>query len=862
MCGKGRSGNHALIAVVAEGVDSCLLLEGAQKMSREENGLGTPDNIVLWHRPYDCVIEPPDNPEEAPFQFLIAGDDLLGRVLVRSSNFHGPITIAQPALNPPIGGSQYDRFELNYVADPQNYDYKPLCRWIKCMSCESCKSKCDKQDDTILNTLFNECQPPTELSEAACSKYEQQLREHLPDLNVTVQLWKDAWFYVRYTCPLTKYIECAIPVLFCGKYEFVVFYGQHIVKDQNDTTASQHLNDDETMGKLILGAPPSGIEHDSAEYNIVKKKLENIRQEMKRSAGIIDEEELNVRLTKLFECLGVIKKELVALLIEKVQALLREALVKAYKDFDDAYEEQEIREDNYYNASNANLQNLAMAMAKGLGSIAQVTGSDIIMYTCNQIRVLENDPIKMVAYQIFADQQLPQAYCDDHITKTAAGDWNCEEAILYASKDKESFVVHPDSLIADEYSQYFLAEYTHMLPSCHTLSEDDYREVRDTVSTELKSILSAFYKHNQARGQAVMARYHAKRLEMFTRMNRHEIAQKTQMMEQMISKYNLDNTYGQKTASNFVTKMSAASDADFIRHTLSHVRSVARMIESSRYVKGVPEPIFTWFFPYREFLYKWIYIFLDDTKSRHIDLYYAPLEGSNDTNRPAMFGDKDQIEQVIYNLTGNALKYSHSFTQVTIDFGLDASKKNYECKVTNYATPIKTEDHAKIFEFGGRGHNIYHPGDGMGLYIASRIAKMHGGSLTLNPSASELISSYNVPLLSLIERVPSEFQPGGPQNHLLPKAWWNSSKFDDAQKAWESLKGRTNLLQFVLSKPLLGLMQSGREAARSLNYSEVLNVAEEMSDLWWLGVYFQEIERPTAKIVFTLSIPSYQKGKG
>jgi signal transduction histidine kinase len=101
--------------------------------------------------------------------------------------------------------------------------------------------------------------------------------------------------------------------------------------------------------------------------------------------------------------------------------------------------------------------------------------------------------------------------------------------------------------------------------------------------------------------------------------------------------------------------------------------------------------------------------------------------------------DRGKMGQLFSNLLGNAVTYGDPTQPIrvvarTID-GV------FELAVTNYGTPISGKAMESLFEPYTRGDRPSQQGLGLGLYIASQIAKAHGGSLnaTSNPHETRFV---------------------------------------------------------------------------------------------------------------------------
>jgi len=228
-----------------------------------------------------------------------------------------------------------------------------------------------------------------------------------------------------------------------------------------------------------------------------------------------------------------------------------------------------------------------------------------------------------------------------------------------------------------------------------------------------------------------------------------------------------------------------------------------------------------------------------------------------DVYRPAMYADQGQMEQAIYNLLSNAFKYSHPYTRVKFDMRLDTNRENYIFEITNYGKMIPDTIGEMIFEYGYRvsssdSNNGEGFGEGIGLWLSKRIAEAHGGKLEL--VENEPICDYNVPMLVLLEGIPSEWKEDGKYFHLRQPQWREDEADTKAYKTLEQvLECDEKLLEnAVCSKinkfHLRYLAKAGRESLEEV-------VPDAFRDAWMSSVYWDELSKPTAKITFRLSIP-------
>ncbi|WP_136634285.1 PAS domain-containing sensor histidine kinase [Pseudooceanicola onchidii] len=90
--------------------------------------------------------------------------------------------------------------------------------------------------------------------------------------------------------------------------------------------------------------------------------------------------------------------------------------------------------------------------------------------------------------------------------------------------------------------------------------------------------------------------------------------------------------------------------------------------------------------------------------------------------------DTWRIGQLVSNLLGNALVHGDPAHPVTLDVSTQAPG-HLEISVCNKGEPIPDESMAKLFDPFERNGAAGKQGLGLGLYIASEIAKAHGGAI-------------------------------------------------------------------------------------------------------------------------------------
>jgi signal transduction histidine kinase len=100
---------------------------------------------------------------------------------------------------------------------------------------------------------------------------------------------------------------------------------------------------------------------------------------------------------------------------------------------------------------------------------------------------------------------------------------------------------------------------------------------------------------------------------------------------------------------------------------------------------------------------------------------------------PTVVGDRDQLEQLLENLLSNAIKFGPRGGRTAVS----ASRQEgaWRIAVEDEGPGIAPENRERVFEPFRRLRETGHvPGSGLGLAICMRVARNHGGSLTIEPS--------------------------------------------------------------------------------------------------------------------------------
>lgn len=107
--------------------------------------------------------------------------------------------------------------------------------------------------------------------------------------------------------------------------------------------------------------------------------------------------------------------------------------------------------------------------------------------------------------------------------------------------------------------------------------------------------------------------------------------------------------------------------------------------------------------------------------------------------------DPQRIGQLVSNLLGNGVTHGAHDKPITVTYG--KTPTSFQLSVTNGGEEISPAAKERLFHPFARGAGGgRHEGLGLGLYIASEIAKAHGGHLSVTSSARETMFIFTAPL--------------------------------------------------------------------------------------------------------------------
>ncbi len=132
---------------------------------------------------------------------------------------------------------------------------------------------------------------------------------------------------------------------------------------------------------------------------------------------------------------------------------------------------------------------------------------------------------------------------------------------------------------------------------------------------------------------------------------------------------------------------------------------------------------------------------------QHQNLFGRRITGTPARETAEVMADPELLGLAVNQLLDNACKYSPPDGAVLVE--LESEDGWAGIRVSNEGVPIRTEEEEQIFDRFFRGAGTEHgaPGAGLGLFVARKIVRAHGGYLTLerNPDRPA-ITTFHISL--------------------------------------------------------------------------------------------------------------------
>ncbi len=126
------------------------------------------------------------------------------------------------------------------------------------------------------------------------------------------------------------------------------------------------------------------------------------------------------------------------------------------------------------------------------------------------------------------------------------------------------------------------------------------------------------------------------------------------------------------------------------------------------------------------------------TFEQQIDKKKIEIRGLDTITPKMVYGDKDLLHQVIYNLIENAVKFTNEGGY--IEFNIIESLERFDFIIKNSGMGIKQSEIDHVFERfykTDKSRSKDKKGLGLGLYLIRSIIRLHGGDITAKSSVGE-----------------------------------------------------------------------------------------------------------------------------
>ncbi|MCL4366175.1 ATP-binding protein, partial [Patescibacteria group bacterium] len=116
---------------------------------------------------------------------------------------------------------------------------------------------------------------------------------------------------------------------------------------------------------------------------------------------------------------------------------------------------------------------------------------------------------------------------------------------------------------------------------------------------------------------------------------------------------------------------------------------------------------------------------------------------------PAVFADKDKVHQVLLNLIGNSMKFTHVGGTISVRFFTDG--RVLETSIQDNGVGISKDDQSRLFEKFSRLDNSYvaaasSGGTGLGLYISKNLVQLMHGKIWVSSEGLEKGANFTFSL--------------------------------------------------------------------------------------------------------------------
>jgi CheY-like chemotaxis protein len=144
-----------------------------------------------------------------------------------------------------------------------------------------------------------------------------------------------------------------------------------------------------------------------------------------------------------------------------------------------------------------------------------------------------------------------------------------------------------------------------------------------------------------------------------------------------------------------------------------------------------------------------------DAKEIQIEFTRSLVPGEDDA-----IGDPDRLQQVVWNLVSNAIKFTPARGAVSVDLSRDAAQFSIRVRDTGKGIPPDFLPHVfDRFRQADSSMSRTHSGLGIGLAIARHLVELHGGAITAESEGDGLGATFAISLPAVALGVESGMAP-------------------------------------------------------------------------------------------------------
>ncbi|ERI90058.1 ATPase/histidine kinase/DNA gyrase B/HSP90 domain protein [Clostridiales bacterium oral taxon 876 str. F0540] len=199
---------------------------------------------------------------------------------------------------------------------------------------------------------------------------------------------------------------------------------------------------------------------------------------------------------------------------------------------------------------------------------------------------------------------------------------------------------------------------------------------------------------------------------------------------------------------------------------------------------------------------------------------------------PYVFGDEDRVQQIFYNLIGNAIKFTHK-GKITISYKI--INNFIEICIQDTGIGIPKDKLNKIFSIYEQVDGIgeKYGGTGLGLYITKNLIELHGGSIHVSSKEGEgSVFSFTLPLCSEEQLINDEISF---YDNYIQNKDYNETLGKNVTKEINDASKKNKILivddEYINHKVLEGFLKGDKfSIVNAYNGKDALKVLEDQKD--------------------------------